>query len=105
MSRGNYHDYILSADQKIVRDVQDLCAMLAERGGWTAEDAVEVAEILNASPAPRSLFRFMDEKTGSMYVGYRTRDGREWFHVLRQMRNARGSGLLENLAADGERAL
>jgi hypothetical protein len=30
-------------------------------------------------------------------VGYRTDDGREWFHILRQMRNAVGSGLLETM--------
>jgi hypothetical protein len=100
-----YQSFILSTDVEIVRDVQEACAELAEREAqtgerWNTTDAANIAHMLNASPRPRSLFRFIDEKTGSPEVGYRTRDGREWFHILRQMRNMRGSGLLENLCSD-----
>lgn len=93
-----YQDYILSADEDIVRQIQTCCADLeAEGGTWDRGDATFIAALLNKSSDPAALFRFMDEKTGSMYVGYRTEDGREWFHILRQMRNAQDSGLLENL--------
>ena len=101
-----YRDYILSADENIVREVQTYCANLhddnrtrvhPDRQAWGHADAVHIAALLNKSDDPINLFRFMDEKTGSSYVGYRTQDGREWFHILRQMRNTRDSGLLENL--------
>jgi hypothetical protein len=49
---------------------------------------------------PFALFRYIDERTGASDVGYRTRDGREWFHVLRQMRNTPGSGLFETMKGD-----
>lgn len=98
-----YQDYILSEDEDIVREVQTYCAAVAEKtlnedeDRWTKADAEHIATLLNKSDNPNGLFAFMDEKTGSSSVGYRTRDGREWFHILRQMRNTRGSGLLENL--------
>lgn len=93
-----YSEYILSADVDIVREVQFICAGIAASGArWDAKDGATIAAILNRSDNPGALFRFIDEKTGSSYVGYRTQDGREWFHILRQMRNTPGSGLLENL--------
>jgi hypothetical protein len=93
-----YYDYVLSPDGEIIRDIQTYCADIADDGEpWTTEHADEIAAMLNQSKNPRALFSFMDERTGSSYVGYRTRDGREWFHILRQMRNTRGCGLLENL--------
>ena len=110
MTAAEYYDYVVGDDAEIIREVQTACADIhaeqAERDerlgkvdgpAWTGADAVRIAEIINRSKKPRSLFRFMDERTGSSYVGYRTRDGREWFHILRQMRNTRGSGLLENI--------
>jgi hypothetical protein len=112
MQGYEYSEYILDADVQIVREIQDYCADLhdefverEERLGrvdgvkaWTEENAEHVAALLNRSKHPRSLFRFIDKKPGnSTYVGYQTRDGREWFHILRQMRNTRGSGLLENI--------
>lgn len=106
-----YHDYILSADVELVREIQGYCADLADSetikvapdgdtARWNGDDAAHCAAILNRSDNPVSLFRFIDEKTGSSSVGYRTRDDREWFHILRQMRNTPGSGLLENLRYD-----
>jgi hypothetical protein len=95
--------------EEIIRAVQGYCADVAERDAeneipnrvqgtfWNEEDGRHVAELLNQDDDPWGLFRFIDEKTGDSMVGYRTRDGREWFHVLRQMRNTVGSGLLENL--------
>lgn len=86
-----------------IRAIQDYCADIAEReyaaddSLWTEEDGAHVASLLNRDPDPWDLFRYMDEKTGSSDVGYRTRDGREWFYVLRQMRNTVGSGLFENM--------
>ncbi len=104
----NYQHYILSADEDIVREVQTYCADIADKvkalpdgwadgDDWTEADGAHIAGLLNRSENPTALFRYIDEKTGSMDVGYRTRDGREWFHILRQMRNTPGSGLLENL--------
>jgi hypothetical protein len=94
-----YRDFILGDDAEIVRQIQDNLADIHEEGrDWNRGDATFVAALLNKSADPINLFRFMDEKTGSSYVGYRTRDGREWFHILRQMRNTPGSGLLENLS-------
>lgn len=86
-------------DYDLIGEVQMYCADIHEhRGGeWTTEDGEHVASILNRSSDAWGLFRYMDEKTGSSDVGYRTRDGREWFYVLRQMRNTVGSGLFENL--------
>ena len=93
-----YFDYILEADREIVEQIQNHCADVHESGeGWTRGDGTFVAALLNKSDNPVALFRFIDERTGSHYIGYRTRDGREWFHILRQMRNAASSGLLENL--------
>src|SRR4051812_10261455 len=98
-----YYDYILSADEDLVREIQAYCANIHEAHGkaegraWTTAQAEHVAGVLNRSENPGRLFRFIDERTGSRYVGYKTRDGREWFHILRQMRNTKDSGLLENL--------
>ena len=66
---------------------------------WTTKDAEYIASLLNRDEVgdPWGLFRFIDERTGSFQVGYKTSTGREWFPVLRQMRNMPGSGLLENL--------
>ena len=87
----------MSRDE-INREVQDFCAFLHERGaGWTPVDAARVADMLNADEDPWGLFRFMDERTGDWRVGYKTRDGREYFHILRQMRNRREGGLFEYL--------
>jgi len=90
--------------EQIIREVQDYCADLheAQQQGipghaWSTKDAEHVASLLNRDADPVGLFRFIDERTGDWRVGYRTRDGREWLHILRQMRNTRGSGLLENL--------
>ena len=98
-------------NDQIIEAVQDYCADLAEANkaedakvagerGWTTENVAHVAELLNQASGeftPVGLFRFMDEQTGSWRVGYRTKDGREWFHVLRQMRNTREGGLFEAL--------
>jgi len=97
-------------DEQIVRAIQDYCADIHtakverdERLGkidgpaWTGENAEHIAALLNESDNPMGLFRFIDEKTGDWRVGYRTQDGREWFHILRQMRNTPGSGLFENM--------
>lgn len=84
--------------ESIITRVQDYCADILESGcKWTATDGEHVAALFNESDDPYELFRFVDEQTGSVAVGYHTRDGREWFSVLRQMRNTVGSGLLENL--------
>ena len=92
-----YYDYAPEADSPIIREVQERCAELAEKDeDWTEEDGAAIAAIFCKSEDPWGLFRFVDERTGSGQVGYRTRDGREWFYILRQMRNQVGSGLLEN---------
>jgi hypothetical protein len=97
-----YEDYILNEDVEIVRQIQNFCADLnTQVDHWERGDATFIAALLNKSKNPFGLFRFIDEKTGSSYVGYRTQNGREWFHVLRQMRNISGSGLLENLSKEG----
>lgn len=100
-----YHDYITENDVVLVRELQEYCAGVAERGEeftptlingdegtaiWSDWDVMEIARIFNRSSDPVGLFRFVDEKTGSSSVGYKTRDGREWFYVLRQIRNASG---------------
>lgn len=105
MESIEYYDYVLSDDSDLIQEIQADCAALAEKGPgsfghWATEDGERIAAIFNRSKNPRGLFRFMDERTGSSYVGYRTRDGREWFHILRQMRNTPGSGLLENLGRE-----
>jgi hypothetical protein len=95
---------------EIIREIQDYCADLMENWRnverdpsgnvvdcWTRKDGEHVASLLNKSLDPWGLFVYMDEKTGSSDVGYRTRDGREWFPILRQMRNRLNSGLFENL--------
>jgi hypothetical protein len=104
MEPSVYYDYILGEDASIVREIQSYCADLEEAQqqgipghAWNKANAEHVASLFNRSENPVALFRFVDERTGSHYVGYRTRDGREWFHILRQMRNTRESGLLENL--------
>lgn len=88
---------------EIIREIQSYCADVAEREyndddrQWTEEDGAYIARLLKQDSDPWGLFRHIDEKTGGSDVGYRTRDGREWFYVLRQMRNTVGSGLFENL--------
>jgi hypothetical protein len=82
-----------------IRRIQDHCADLLERDwAWTEEDAREVAEMFVATGDPWGLFIYMDERTGAWDVGYRTRDGREWFPILRQMRNG-SSVLLRSLGS------
>lgn len=81
----------------IIRGVQEFCADLAETDSWTTEDAEFIANFINQDEDPWGLFRHMDERTGASDVGYKTKDGREWFYILRQMRNQPSSGLLENL--------
>ena len=94
--------------ERIVREVQEYCANLAEEAvkrdekfgrvdgpDWTAKDAEHVASLFCQDADPWGLFRLCDEKTGYFQIGYRTRDGREWFYILRQMRNQTGSGLFE----------
>lgn len=83
----------------IIHEIQNHCADLAELKTWDTRDGEYIAELFNKDDDPWGLFRLMDEKTGSPGIGYKTRDGtdREWFHILRQMRNQPGSGLLENL--------
>lgn len=92
-----YYDYVPEADMPIIEEVREFCASLAEFDDWTPEDGAKVAEMLCKSDDPWGLFRFIDERTGLPCVGYKTRDGREWFYILRQMRNQVGSGLFENL--------
>ena len=83
---------------EIIDLIKTTCADIHERGGeWTTEDGAYIASLLNRDDDPWGLFRHMDERTGGMDVGYRTSDGREWFYVLRQMRNKVGSGIFENL--------
>jgi len=84
--------------EPLIREIQTYCADIDEAGrDWTEQDGAHIASLLNKSGDPWGLFRFMDERTGDSLVGYRTRDGREWFHILRQMRNTVGSGLFENM--------
>jgi hypothetical protein len=98
MTNNLYYDYILREDEELVREIQALCADISEsEKDWTDADVIAVTSILNRSAKPRSLFRFIDERTGTSYVGYHTRDGREWFHILRQMRN--DSALFHELLA------
>jgi hypothetical protein len=86
------------SEREIIREVQAYCADLHESGReWTPEDGAHLATIINQARDPWGLFRYMDEKTGASDVGYKTKDGREWFHIMRQMRNQPGSGLLEGL--------
>jgi hypothetical protein len=98
----------VTSRDEIINAVQNYCADILERADiegegrtrqviWTHADAEHIASLLNQDADPVGLFRFIDEKTGDWRVGYKTRDGREWFPMLRQMRNTRGSGLLENL--------
>jgi hypothetical protein len=87
---------------EIIRAVQSYCADVAERETsereqWTLEDGEHVARLFMLDSEPFALFRYVDERTGASDVGYRTLDGREWFHVLRQMRNTVGSGLFETM--------
>lgn len=85
-------------ESDIILRVQTYCADLASEGGdWTEADGIALGKMFNEAEHPFDLFRFVDEKTGHFTVGYRTRDGREWFHILRQMRNQVGSGLLETM--------
>lgn len=94
---------------QIIRAVQLYCADVAERDEgrhpfmlqqWTRADGEHVARLLLLDSEPWDLFRYIDERTGASDVGYRTPDGREWFHVLRQMRNTPGSGLFETMKSD-----
>jgi hypothetical protein len=98
----SYDEFIVQERMDIIREVQEYCADTWERNEgadapWVEADAKHVAELLNKDKDPWGLFAFMDEKTGHSIVGYKTRDGREWFHILRQMRNTRDSGLFEYL--------
>lgn len=113
-----YRDYLPAADTDLVRQIQAICASIAERTEYTTnvtllpsdregpsalwgdDDVAAIAAVFAESQDPRGLFRFMDEKTGSMDVGYRTRDGREWFHILRQIRNS--SATFFDLILEGE---
>jgi hypothetical protein len=84
----------------VIRDVQEYCAdILEEKRAWTQEDAEHVASLFNQDDDPWGLFIHMDERTGGSDVGYQTkRTKREWFPILRQMRNTTGeAGLLEHL--------
>lgn len=83
----------------IIQRVQAFCADIVEKrdGKWTLEDGIALGNMFNESDDAFDLFTFVDEKTGHWMVGYRTDDGREWFHILRQMRNQPGSGLLETM--------
>lgn len=101
-----YYDFVPSAEVDLIRQIQAICANIAERDEYTTDvtllandrqgpsalwgddDVEAIAAVFRESPNPRGLFQYMDEKTGSSDVGYRTRDGREWFHILRQIRNA-----------------
>ena len=88
---------------EIIRAIQGYCANIhAAKTDWTELDGRHIAHLLNKDDDPWGLFRFMDEKTGHFTVGYQTKDGREWFHILRQMRNTPGSGLFEGLREKGE---
>lgn len=83
----------MSKDQ-IIRAVQNYCAdILASGREWNEGDAKQVAGFLNYADDPFALFRELDERTGDWRIGYRTQDGREWFPILRQMRNRRECGL------------
>jgi hypothetical protein len=85
---------------QIIQSVKAYCADLLEQDReplWTREDAEHIAGLFNQASEPWVLFVFVDEKTGSTDVGYRTKDGREWFPILRQMRNQTGSGLFEKM--------
>lgn len=94
----------------IIREIQNYCADLHEAqvardekfgkvdgDAWTTKDGEHVASLLCQDADPWGLFAYMDERTGASDVGYKTKDGREWFYILRQMRNRVGSGLFENL--------
>jgi hypothetical protein len=74
----------------IIREVQDACADIAQRELqiWDEEDANRIAQMFLKADDPYRLFRFVDEMTGHWVVGYRTQDDREWFPILRQMRNS-----------------
>jgi hypothetical protein len=100
-----YYSYVLDDDAAIVRELQTFCADIHEQKQekWTDEDVRAVVGLFARSKDPAALFRFVDERTGTSYVGYKTTDGREWFHILRQMRNE--SDLFHDLlyAAKGPR--
>src|SRR5262245_26549450 len=84
--------------EEIICEIQDFCADILESGGkWTVADGEHIGSLLNKSDDPWALFTYMDEQTGAYDVGYRTRDGREWFPIMRQMRNEVGSGMLERV--------
>lgn len=99
---SEYYDYVVEEDENRIRAIQLMCAAIAERKAWYTpsvigsdrkalwndQDVEAIVKVILGSPKPMSLFRFMDERTGSMYVGYRLKDGREWFHILRQIRNS-----------------
>lgn len=83
----------------IIAAVKGACADLIVDGvsTWTPDDSERIAALLNRDRDPWELFRLLDEKTGDWRIGYRTDDGREWLPVLRQMRNAQDSRLLDGL--------
>lgn len=102
MYTESYEGFLSQERLDIIREVQAYCADTYERYegadvSWMEADAKHVAEILNRDRDPWGLFAFIDEKTGHFAVGYKTKDGREWFHILRQMRNTREGGLFEYL--------
>ena len=90
-----------STREDLIRTIQSYCADILENrdGRWDEADGNYIASLLNRDPEhdPWGLFRHIDERTGGSDVGYRTLDGREWFPILRQMRNTVGSGLFENM--------
>lgn len=98
-------DEIIPLIQAYCADIHEKAVARDEEFGkvdgfdWTRKDAEYIASVLNrdAEGDPWGLFRFIDERTGDWRVGYTTKDGREWFHILRQMRNTVDSGLFENL--------
>jgi len=79
--------------EETIREIQDYCADLLEKDwAWTEDHARVIADMFISTGDPWALFTYMDERTGAIDVGYRTQDGREWFPILRQMRN--GSSVL-----------
>ena len=74
--------------EETIREIQDYCADLLEKDwAWTEDHARAIADMFISTGDPWALFIYMDECTGASDVGYRTQDGREWFPILRQMRN------------------
>lgn len=95
-------------ERDIILRVKTYCADIASEfgGEWNEHDGQTIGAMFNEAEDAFALFRFVDEKTGHWLIGYETDDGREWFHILRQMRNQVGSGLLETMRGpfDGHNA-